>query len=102
MKISLQIKIKINSYIKRIIKARRTFIINLDKLAKISIIYYEDLSNNRNLLFESNCFYYLNQNGDVYAHIIDVNFDKILVRNILIILVNLTRRVQLDIVTKYN
>ena len=65
---------RVKFYIKRIIRNRKTFIVLLDQLIEISIIFRHDLSKNKNFLFESQCSTYLNQNDDVFVHIVDSNF----------------------------
>ena len=78
-----------------------------DEIIEISITWRNhnkknDLFNDRNLLFELNCSHYLKHEEDFYASIIDVNFNKILIKNIIEISVILNKRIQLNIVTKYN
>ena len=73
-----------------------------NKLIKILIIYYNALSNNCNFLFESYCQYNLNYNKKIYAYIINNNFFKMLVRNVIIKLITLTRRVKLNTIIEYN
>ena len=60
------VKIVINSinrvklHFKRIIRNQKTFTILFNKLIKILIIFYNDLSINKNFFFESQCLKYLN------------------------------------------
>lgn len=61
-----------NANVKRIIRTHKTFTIQLHITIKIFIIYYNDLLD-RNFLFESQCVTYLDQNKEVFAHIINAS-----------------------------
>ena len=88
---------------KRIIWIKQTYIIIFNEIIEISIIWRgRNLSNNYDLLFELNCFHYLNHEDNSYASVIDVNFNKILVKNIIETLIILNKWIQLNILTKYN
>lgn len=102
MKLPLQVEARVDPHVKRTIRARRALTIMPRELAKIPVTYHGNLPNDRDLLFEPNCPHYLGQDGGVYAHIVDVDLDKILVRNTLTTPINLARRVQLGTVTEYN
>ena len=103
LKISIKMKARKNFHIKRIIRARQAYIIMFDKIIEISIIWRDrNLSNDRDLLFKLNCSHYLSHENNSYVLIINVNFNKIFVRNIIEISVTLIRRIQLNIVIEYN
>ena len=74
----------------------------LDYLTKISVTYHESLSNNKNFFFEFQCQYELKYENDVYAHVMNNNFSKIFVRNVINESITLIKRIRLDTVTKYN
>ena len=90
------------SHVKRIIRNQKIFTMLLDELIKISVIFYDDLSNDKNFLFESQCTTYLNQNENVFAHIIDSNLFFIQIHNITIESITLTKRARLKSIMKYN
>ena len=92
---------KKNSYIKRIIRVKKTFTIYL-KTTNVFIIYNEDLSNDKNFLFESHCSKNLSRENDVYTHIIDSFFFFVQVNNVIARSIILSRRVKLNTVIEYN
>ena len=73
-----------------------------DELIKMLIIYYGALSNNCNFLFESHYQYDLNYNKKVYAYVVNNNFFKMFVRNVIIKSIILTRCVKLNTIIEYN
>ena len=103
LKISIKVKTRKNFHIKRIIRAKQAYIIMFNEIIEISVIWRDrNLSNNRDLLFKSNCFHYLNHENDSYVSIVDVILNKILIKNIIETSVTLIKRVQLNIIIKYN
>ena len=103
LKISIKMKARKNFHVKRIIRARQAYIIMLDEITEISITWRgRNLSNDRDLLFESNCSHYLKHEEDLYASIVDVSFNKILVKNTTEISITLVKRMQLNTVIEYN
>ena len=74
-----EIKIVIDSinrvklYFKRIIRNQKIFTIFFNELIKILIIFYNNLSIDKNFFFKSQCSKYLNQNNDVFVYIINAN-----------------------------
>ena len=64
--------------------------------------YRDDLFNDKIFLFESQCKQNLDFEKNVYVYIVDVNLSKMLIRNIINQSITLTRRVKLNIITKYN
>ena len=51
-RVSLNIRNRVDAYVKRIIRSRRIYIFLFDDLIEISITYYNFLSNDRNFFFE--------------------------------------------------
>ena len=90
------------SHVKRIIRNQKFFTMLFDELIKISIIFHDDLSNDKNFLFEFQCSTYLNQNENVFAHIIDSNLFFIQIHNITIESITLIKRTRLKSIMKYN
>lgn len=66
------------------------------------VIYYDDLLNHKDFLFESQCSYNLDYESNVYAYVIDANLNKILIRNVILTSIILIRCVKLETITKYN
>ena len=93
---------RVKFYIKRIIRNRKIFVVLFDQLTEISITFRDDLSKNKDFLFESQCSTYLNQNDDVFAHIVDSNFFFVQIHNITNLSMLLKRRARLKFVMKYN
>ena len=52
--------------------------------------------------FESQCQYDLKYENDVYAHVVNNNFSKILIRNVINKSITLSKHVKLNTITKYN
>ena len=93
---------RVKSHFKRIIRNQKIFTILFDELTKVSIIFHDDLSFDRDFFFESQCSKYLNQNDDVFAHIVDANLFFVQIHNIIDFSIILSRRVKLKSVIKYN
>lgn len=93
---------KANSHIKRIIRARKTFIVQLRTIVNVLIIYHNELLNDKNFLFESQCSKYLEHDDEVFAHIMNASLFFIQIHNAIEALVILLRRARLDIVIEYN
>ena len=64
--------------------------------------YNENLSFDRNFLFELQCAEYLNDDDDVLIHIIDVEFHHVMIRNIINYVVQLSKRIRLDSIIEFN
>ena len=91
-----------NSHVKYTIKIREIFTITFEQFVEIFINYCDDLFNNKNFLFESQCKQNFDFEKNVYVHVVDVNLSIILIRNTINQSIILTRRVKLNIITKYN
>ena len=65
--------IRFKLYLKRIIRNQKVYIVLFDEIVKIPVTFSDDLSVDRNFLFEFQCNEYLNQNDDVFVHIMNVN-----------------------------
>ena len=90
------------SHTKRIIRSQKAFIVLSGELAKVSVTFHGDLSNDKNFLFEFQCSVYLSQNEDVYAHIVNSDLSFIQIHNITTTPVTLSKRARLKSVVKYN
>ena len=64
--------------------------------------YNDDLSTDRDFLFESQCAKYLSDDDDVFAHIVDVEFDHVMIKNIINYVVQLFKRARLDSIIEFN
>ena len=87
---------------KRIIRNQKVYIVLFNEIIKISMIFNDDLSIDRNFLFESQCNAYLNQNDDVFVYIIDANMFFVQVHNTSNSSIILSRRARLNLIMKYN
>ena len=101
-RVSLNVRNRITSHVKRTIRSQRVYTFMLDDLTEVSITYHDALSNDKNFLFESQCSYELKYENKVYAHVVDSNFFKMLVRNIIDKSITLTKRVKLKTIIEYN
>ena len=102
LRVSLNVRNRADAYVKRIIRSRRAYIFLSDDLAEIPITYHDFLSNDRNFFFEFQCQYDLKYEEEIYAHVVDSNFFKMFVRNIIDKSITLTKRIKLETVIKYN
>ena len=100
---SIDTIIKKNSNLKRIIRAKQITSVFVNFIVMIFVIYHDNLSNDRDFLFESQCAQQrlLNTNENVFAHIIDVSLNKIIIRNVNNYVVQLFKKVKLESIVKY-
>ena len=101
MKTFINSHIKKNSHIKRIIRVKKTFTI-YSKTTNVFITYNENLSNDKNFLFESHYSENLRRKNEIYAYIIDFSFFFVQINNVIAKSIILLRRVKLNIMIKYN
>ena len=101
-RVSIEIFSRVISHVKRIIRFRQTYILMSDDLTKISVIYHDSFSDDRNFLFESHCQYDLKYDDDVYVHVINNNLFKMLIRNVTFESITLTKRAKLNMIIEYN
>ena len=101
-RVSLNVRNRVTSHVKRTIRSQRVYTLMFNDLIEILITYYDALSNDRNFLFESQCSYELKYESEIYAHVVDSNFFKMLVRNIIDKSITLTKRVKLKTIIEYN
>ena len=102
LRVSIDVFNRITSHVKRIIRSRQTYILQFDDLAQIFVTYHDSFSNDRDFLFEFHCQYDLNYDDDVYAHVVNNNLFKMLVRNVTFQSITLAKRARLDMITEYN
>ena len=101
-RVSLNIRNRVDAHVKRIIRLRRIYTLLSDDLTEVSITYHDFLSNEKNLFFEPQCQYDLKYEKKVYVHVVDSNFFKVLVRNIIDKSITLIKRVKLETIIEYN
>ncbi len=90
-----------NTNVKQIIRTYKIFTIQSYITTKILIIYYNNLLD-CNFLFESQYIIYLNQDKDVFAHIINASLFFVQIHNVIVNIVMLSRKTKLEIAIKYN
>lgn len=100
MFINIIIKLVLN--IKRTIKSRKNITILTHFIVFISIIYYRDLSKDRDILFELQYFIDLSIKNNVITYIVNVLLLEILVRNTSDTLIQLSSRNCLNTIVNYN
>ena len=88
--------------IKRIIRVKNIVINSIKIIVNVSMSYNENLSIDRNFLFESQCAKYLNDDDDVLTHIIDVEFYHVIIKNIINYVVQLFKRIRFDSIIEFN
>ena len=93
---------RVKSHVKRIVRIRKTFIVQFDELTYMSMTHRDNLSNDKNFLFEFQCVEHLRHDDDVFAHIIDVLLFFVQIYNTTNSSIVLSRRVKLNFVIKYN
>ena len=109
LKISIDTIVKTNFNNRRIIRARHVIIIFSHITVEIVVIYQNidkqqsRLFNNRDYFFESQCLKQieLNEDDEMFVHIIDVSMFKVLARNITDRAIELFKRCRLNIVIDY-
>ena len=65
------------------------------------IIYFNKLSKNRDLLFESQCSLSLKYTNEVYAYMINIFFRKVQVRNDIDQAIIISRKIKLKMLDEY-
>lgn len=100
MFINIIIKLVLN--IKQTIKSRKNITILTHFIVFISIIYYRDLSKDRDILFELQYFIDLSIKNNVITYIVNVLLLEILVRNTSDTLIQLSSRNCLNTIVNYN
>ena len=98
----INVLIKKKVELKRIIRVKNNVIISIKIIVDLSIFYYDNLSNNRDFLFESQCIEYLNDDDNVFVHIIDVELNYVMIKNTIDYVVQLFKRVRFDSIIKFN
>ena len=98
--INVLIKQKIE--MKRTIRVKNIVIISIKIIINVSMSYNDDLSIDRDFLFESQCAKYLNNDDDVFAHKIDVELDHVMIKNIINYVVQLFKRARFDSIVEFN
>ena len=88
---------------KRTIRANQVVNVSINFIVIIFVNYHDNLSNNKNFLFESQCVQQrlLNINENVFAHIIDALLKDVIIRNINNHVVQLLKKVKLESIIKY-
>ena len=102
LRISIDVLSRTTSHVKRIIRFRQTYILQFDDFAKIFVTYHDALSDDRDFLFEFHCQYDLDYDDDVYAHVVNSNLFKMLVRNVIFQSITLAKRARLNTIIEYN
>ena len=102
LRVSIDVFSRATSHVKRIIRSRQTYILQFDDFAKIFVTYHDSFSDDRDFLFEFHCQYDLDYDDDVYAHVVNSNLFKMLVRNVTFQSITFAKRARLNMITEYN
>lgn len=100
--VPLDVQVRNNPHVKRTIRLRQSYTVKPGELAELPVTYHGDLPNDRDFLFGPQCPYDLGHEGGVYAHVVDADLNKVLVRNATSQPITLARRARLGTVTEYN
>ena len=101
-KVFIDIIAKKNFDQRRIIRSKVSFKISAKATVQMSMSYHDNLSNDRDFLFEFQCNQFLDLNENVFAHIVNASLDHVMMRNIIQHSVTLQKRVRLKTLIDYN
>ena len=99
--ISINIIARIQSHFKRTIRNKFSIIIISNIIAKIFIVYNNIILENHDFLFESNCFQNFEFINEVLIHVVNFTILMILIYNITIIFVRLSRKARFETLFEY-
>lgn len=88
-------------YLKRIVQVKFNTIISSHSTIEISIIYHQSLFDDRDFLFEFQCFNNFDNNDEVYVHVIDFFLIFVQIWNIIDNSITLLKRIKLNSVKEY-
>ena len=87
---------------KRIIWFKINFKISVEIIVQMSISYHDNLSNDRDFLFEFQCNQLLDLNENVFVHIVNAFLNHVMMRNIIQYSIILQKRARLKTLIDYN
>ena len=87
--------------IKRTIKTSSRVVLSSHFVTPIPVAYAGELPQDRNLLFESQCFLSLKHANEVYAYIVDVFFKQMQIRNNTNLSITISRKIRLKMLREY-
>ena len=64
--------------------------------------YHDKLSNDRDFLFESKCIKMLDNNDEMFVHIVNSTLQHVMIRNVTFNNVHFSKRVKLNSMIEYN
>ena len=73
-----------------------------NQIINVFITYFNQLFNDKNFMFEFQCLYYLNDDENIFIHVVNSFFYFVQIYNITITSIKLPRRAKRNIVMKYN
>ena len=101
LQISIDVIARIQSYFKCIIRNKFSIIITSNIIAKIFIVYNDTILENRDFLFEPDYSQDFGFTNEILIHIINFTISMILIYNITIIFVRLSRKAKLEALFEY-
>ena len=102
LEILIDIIAKKNADQRRIIRSKSSFKVSVEAIVQISVSYHDNLSKNRDFLFESQCNQLLDLNENVFVYIVNAFLDHVIIRNIIQHFVTLQKRARLRTFVNYN
>ena len=102
LKIFIDITAKKNIDQRRIIRFKINFKISAEIIVQMSILYHDNLSNDRDFFFEFQCNQLLDLNENVFVYIVNAFLNHVMMRNIIQHSIILQKRVRLKTLIDYN
>ena len=100
--IFINIIVRRNSCLKRTIRVKNNVVILFKSTILISMSYYDKLSNDRDILFESRYVKMFDNNNEMFAHIVNSTLQHVMIRNVTFNDVYFSKRIKLNLIIEYN
>ena len=84
-------------FIKRVVKSSTRIILSSHSIILVFIVYVDELSTNRDLLFESNYTLFFDYASGVYTHIVNISLKTVQIKNDIDLFVVIFHKTRLDI-----
>lgn len=104
IEIEINVKVRKNVNIRRIVRVKDRTVISLNALIQLSVLMRQlnQLSCNRDLIFESCYTHNLDQSDNLYAHVVDASLCFVQIRNATNRLITIQRHARLEKVVKFS
>ena len=101
LQISIDVIARIQSHFKCIIRNKFSIIITSNIIAEIFIVYNDIISKNRDFLFESDCSQNFEFTNEILTHVVDSTILIILIYNVTIAFIRLSRKTRFETLFEY-